>query len=339
MKNKLFKISLLSLFISQSIAVANAETISKSSGATTPVSSEFTPSTLGYGNPSNPQPWRAKYNEPRVNKMFIETFHLKIPKRCKVAKATLQVRVKNLGAQNYNDSIYMTSAGGTNLYGQKIWTNQGVGATQTLVFNLANLPTGSLVLAGAGTNILNSLSDGRFSFLVQDDTQVQSATMEYDLSGRGCGGSGGEVGIKGMTWSKKGRDATTGVITVGCKHGGYNCNPSNGDQLCTIKHPILCTRDLNADKPQSVAQPNKYNKWSGAIVHTSRLVAPATEGIGTLTQANKICFTEFGKGWKVAEFHDGWGWNFTAYGNTGKKKKRFWVNINNKPNGNCWNQQ
>lgn len=148
---------------------------------------------------------------------------------------------------------------------------------------------------------------------------------------------------KGLTWRKTEVDAVTGVVDVGCGHsnGQNECNPYQGDTMCTTQLPILCKKEMNLPKPASVTIPNKYHKWSGNIVGTTQPVAPATAGLNTLSAANDFCAAEFGAGWQVASHHDGWGWYFKAYGNVGSSvdTKRYWVNIRDQQNGNCWTQQ
>lgn len=183
MKNYKIKTTLLALLVSQTITVANADFVQKSSGSPVPTPSEFRQNTLGYGSATNPQAWRAAYGETRVNRMFIETFHLKIPRRCRVKSATFKIRLRNLGELNHNDSFYMTQ-GGNHLYGQYIWSNEPLGAPKHLTFNLGNLPSHNQVLTGANANLINSLtSDKKFSFLVQDDTSVTYARLDYNLTG------------------------------------------------------------------------------------------------------------------------------------------------------------
>jgi len=144
---------------------------------------------------------------------------------------------------------------------------------------------------------------------------------------------------KGMTWRKVGKNPTTGVVDVDCGYskGKNECNPYKGDTPCTKKLPILCTKVLHGKKPAHVGNgsSNGRHAWSGNLVHTSKRIAPALEGINTIAKANRVCVKEFGKGWRVAEFHDARQWGFRAYGNIGNTK-RFWVDIKDQPNGNCW---
>ena len=144
---------------------------------------------------------------------------------------------------------------------------------------------------------------------------------------------------KGMTWRVVAKNAVTGTVDVDCGYSsGHNeCNPYKGDTPCTSKLPILCTRVLHGHKPVHVSNgsSNGRHAWSGNLVHTSKRVAPATMGINTIAKANKVCRDEFGKGWRVAEFHDARQWGFKAYGNVGKTR-RFWVDIKDQPNGTCW---
>ena len=152
-------------------------------------------------------------------------------------------------------------------------------------------------------------------------------------------GPGPATAKKGMTWSKKAVNPINGVVTVGCKANGYDCNPYKGDQICTTALPMMCKKELNLPKPASVPNGNQYTRWSGNVIGTTKPVAPQSANINTRSKANKFCVAEFGPGWKVAGFHDGRHWNFTAYGNLGTKVTRAWVNIKDQANGNCWNQQ
>jgi concanavalin A-like lectin/glucanase superfamily protein len=151
---------------------------------------------------------------------------------------------------------------------------------------------------------------------------------------------------KGMTWRWGGVDATSGAVTVGCGPSEPRpCNASVGDQLCTDSLPLLCFKPNPVlPKPKSVVETPYYYLWSGGIVATTPPVAPAASPISSsLTNANKRCEEEFGKDWRVAEFHDGaqgrGGWNFHAYGNMGDPKSRFWVHINDQPKGTCFTKK
>jgi hypothetical protein len=140
---------------------------------------------------------------------------------------------------------------------------------------------------------------------------------------------------KGMTWERRAVNATNGTVTVGCVGGANVCNPYIGDTLCSTSLPVLCFKPSGFPIPASVIS-STYNRWSGGIVGTTAAVAASSFG-GSLANANIKCVQEFGAGWRVAEFHDGWGWNFQAYGNVGTAANRFWVHINDQPNGRCWN--
>ncbi len=141
----------------------------------------------------------------------------------------------------------------------------------------------------------------------------------------------------GMTWNRRLTEhPITGIVTVGCAGGDYDCNPFQGDTVCTRELPLLCFNDLDAQSPTSFVEPNRNNRWAGGIVHTTAPVAAST--LPTLADANAVCEREFGTGWRVAEFHDGWGWNFTAYGNVGDAEARFWTDITDQADGTCWSR-
>ena len=78
--------------------------------------------------------------------------------------------------------------------------------------------------------------------------------------------------------------------------------------------------------------------WANGGVGTTQPVSPWQSGLNTLSSANAYCAAQFAAGWRVAEFHDGWGWNFKSYGKIGDLVDRFWVNINDQSDGNCWSQ-
>jgi hypothetical protein len=132
---------------------------------------------------------------------------------------------------------------------------------------------------------------------------------------------------------KRSSNAVNGTVFVGC----VNCDPYVGDTPCSKPLPLLCFRPLNAAQPTStvVTDPFYYG-WSGGLVGTT----PRYRGdsFATLQDANATCATEFNdSSWRVAEHHDNGvgGWNFQAYGNVGQHK-RFWVHVNDQPNGTCW---
>ncbi|MES1245726.1 MAG: hypothetical protein ABUT39_29235 [Acidobacteriota bacterium] len=139
---------------------------------------------------------------------------------------------------------------------------------------------------------------------------------------------------KGMTWRLTSTNSPTGTIHVGC--GNNECDPRQGDTDCTTALPILCIKKSGTGfplpVPATVNNSDQYHRWSGGVVGTTGATVPPA----TLTAANDLCTKQFGADWRVAEFHDGWGWYFQAYGGVGDPSKRFWVHINDQPKGRCW---
>lgn len=137
---------------------------------------------------------------------------------------------------------------------------------------------------------------------------------------------------KGMTWRFVNQDPVVGTISVGC----VNCNAYQGDTPCTTPLPMLCIRKSGPGfplpLPVGLNNSNQYYKWSGGVVATSNPIVPPA----TLVAANAACAAQFGTDWRVAEFHDGWGWHFQAYGGVGTSVKNFWVHINDQPGATCW---
>jgi Concanavalin A-like lectin/glucanases superfamily len=146
---------------------------------------------------------------------------------------------------------------------------------------------------------------------------------------------------KGMTWMHTASNAQTGTITVGCA----GCDAYHGDTVCTQQLPLLCIYKPTPpfSLPTGVNNTDQNNLWSGGVVATTPPIAGNTFAHISATpgsDANSYCAAQFGPGWRVAEFHDGWGWNFQAYGGTVSAptvpSTRFWVHINDQPAATCW---
>ncbi|HXI23341.1 MAG TPA: hypothetical protein VNG71_05655 [Pyrinomonadaceae bacterium] len=137
---------------------------------------------------------------------------------------------------------------------------------------------------------------------------------------------------KGMTWLHTASNAQTGTITVGCT----GCDAYHGDTQCTQPLPVLCISKSPTPfpLPTGVINSNQFILWSGGVVATTQ----PHVGMNN-TAATAFCQAQFGPLFRVAEFHDGWGWGFQAYGGTVSAptvpSTRFWVYINDQPGANC----
>ncbi|MEP7011020.1 MAG: hypothetical protein ABJC13_11915 [Acidobacteriota bacterium] len=176
----------------------------------------------------------------------------------------------------------------------------------------------------SGNILYFSVTPGAYTVTVSDSAFQAS----YSVIAPDC-----VPGRKGMTWVLATPiTSAAGTIRVGCA----GCDPRHGDTPCTESLPILCIRKSGAGfplrLPSNVNNSNIYNKWSGGVVATTSATTPPE----SLFEANAICARELGINWRVAEFHDGWGWYFQAYGGIGDPTHRFWVHINDQPGGNCW---
>jgi hypothetical protein len=140
---------------------------------------------------------------------------------------------------------------------------------------------------------------------------------------------------KGLTWMLRATNSPTGTVVVGCGTGGNGCDAYHGDTPCTKALPILCIKKTGPgfplQRPASVNE-SQYYRWSGGVIGTTKPTVPPP----TLAAADALCVAEFGPGWRVAEHHDGWGWNFQAFGGVGNPSQRFWININDQPGATCW---
>jgi len=165
----------------------------------------------------------------------------------------------------------------------------------------------------------------------QEDATAQAATTQ---EGRlGVSSAQASAAPKGLTWKLLATNSTTGTIDVGCATG---CDAYHGDTACTKALPLLCIKKTGPGfplaLPASVDNSNQYHKWAGGVVGTTKATVPPAK----LSGANAVCVKEFGPGWRVAEFHDGWGWHFQAFGGVGNPAQNFWVHINDQPGATCW---
>lgn len=318
--------------IASGIAInVDAANVSKNSGATTPTLSDFSTAFAGHPN-------KTGYNNTAADRMFLETFQTPCAQGQKVTSARFSITVRKLtqGANRGDNDALAFWDNQNALFNTYLWAAvDAPGTTKTLNYDVANLPpmnpvTGIISSPGNGMSLLG---DFDFSFSVQDDTSVLSASLEYACSSPSGGGD-----KKGMTWGVYPAHPVTGTATVACQGTpGPDCNAYTGDQACSIALPVLCMKPSGLPNPL----PNTVDPqhWSGNVIATTPTVVPATKPLSTLAQVNAYCSAEFGPGWVVADFHAGTGWKFGAYGNVGQPgKSRFWVNIKDQANANCWTQ-
>jgi hypothetical protein len=111
--------------------------------------------------------------------------------------------------------------------------------------------------------------------------------------------------------------------TLGRSGGPKMCNPYDGDWHVLRKLPLLCVRIDNRDPPAGWNQ-----LGGGAFVRGEVAVTPPIYGIQLLGQVpgDALCAQQFGAGWTMASFHDGFGWGFFGVGRT-PTDTRFWVRI------------
>lgn len=154
-----------------------ANNLSKATGFLSFKKNDFPANILNYPISIN-EIWRATFKENKNNRMFMHTFRYKIPKGCKILKATLVLNIKNLATSYNNDTIGFVENGKI-LFKTTLWLKkESFNTVKKRSFNLASLPkVGS---------ILNSLNDGDFSFYIQDDTSINSVNLFWELSGEKC---------------------------------------------------------------------------------------------------------------------------------------------------------
>ena len=167
----------------------------------------------------------------------------------------------------------------------------------------------------------------------QESVTAQAATVQEGRADAPSAEAASASSSKGLTWKLLATNSTTGTIDVGCATG---CDAYHGDTPCTKALPILCIKKAGPGfplpVPTSVNNTDKYHKWSGGVVGTTKATVPPAK----LAGADALCVKEFGPGWRTAEFHDGWGWHFQAFGGVGNPAQNFWIHINDQPGATCW---
>jgi hypothetical protein len=126
---------------------------------------------------------------------------------------------------------------------------------------------------------------------------------------------------KAMTWRQL--DIKDELTLVGSDASSANAtdgttNPYAGDTSIKEQLPMLCLNVDGSPVPAGITT-NFYQGW---VEGKLQLTVPMT---GTLLNsqdtADQICATAFGRGWRMAEFHDGksngvaGGWSYYGYGN------------------------
>lgn len=159
-------------------AQTNTQVVTRNSGNTQPVQSDFPQQTWEYP-PQIADRWIAGYNTSQANRMFLETLQFRLGKGCKVKGANLSVKVRATGNRLQHNDLFVVVHNGQEIFSQKIWNNNdNPNQLKTLNYNFTNQ-----------ANVLNSMNNGRLSFYIQDDTTVKSASLKVTTQ---CGGGGGD---------------------------------------------------------------------------------------------------------------------------------------------------
>lgn len=269
-----------------------------------------------------------KYDVRTTNDYFMESLNLP----ANVTSGRLMLGLKGLGGDLDTDGMYIgnLSAGSTNRVNYRYsgqWSMPGW--SQSGSDHVANFSSISLQSGQSLESHIRASGDQFIDVIVQDDHSVDYVAASVCV--------GAEK--KGMTWglNTPRPEPVNGVAHFACKVTSGDCDPYKGDTLCKTALPILCINPMGLKKPANLTE-SRWNKWSGGILGTT---AP-TAAPAKLSDANKMCAKEFGKGWRVAQHHDSAsgrsGWALSGYGNAGTMGKRYWTDIDDQPNGVCWDR-
>ncbi|MFG2042886.1 S8 family peptidase [Dactylosporangium sp. NPDC048998] len=131
----------------------------------------------------------------------------------------------------------------------------------------------------------------------------------------------------GMTWARL-TQRSDGIVQVG---RDATTNAYTGDTPASAALPVLCIYVDGRPAPAGIPTTG-FGRWAGGAVAATPAIPGAQ--LTSVAAANAICSTQFGSGWRMAEFHDGGGWSLWASGNL--PASRFWTSINDQP-ANPWN--
>jgi hypothetical protein len=123
---------------------------------------------------------------------------------------------------------------------------------------------------------------------------------------------------KAMTWRQL--ESKDGIVLVGGDSSSSNptdgtTNAYSGDANITQSLPMLCLSVDNSAQPTSITT-SSYGGWARGTVKLTSPVAGNT--LTSKAVADQTCAAQFGTGWRMAEFHDGFhngsatGWAFYA---------------------------
>lgn len=120
--------------------------------------------------------------------------------------------------------------------------------------------------------------------------------------------------------------------------GPSACNPFVGDAPCDAELPLLCFRDLSLPTPPAARFSHLTSRrWSGGEVAATAPVRASR--FRTIGEADRACAGRFGRGWRVAEWHDGGpGFGFGAHPRGQRFSGRYWIDIRGSPYGACWSR-
>ena len=135
-----------------------------------------------------------------------------------------------------------------------------------------------------------------------------------------------------------------------------NCNPFQGDQLCTRKLPILCiNKHKSLDRPYhrisieytpfKYTDGGFYDGWTGGVFEVSAPVRGYD--ITSYEVGDKLCKGYFGETSKFAAFNDGYymdymnqrpikAWNHWDWSQAKQGKWNFWGYFNHHYRGRAW---
>lgn len=169
---------------------------------------------------------------------------------------------------------------------------------------------------------------------ISDDTMV-------DFMGAAvCVGPSTKAGMT-FALAANGRETQSGLVAFYCHSDGESCDPFAGDTPCDSLAPLLCFREQGAAAPLALSHggetPDRLRRWSGGEVAATEPLRASD--FATVRDADRACADRFGEGWRVADWHLGGGFHFSAAsGGRRFAPGRYWIDIKDQPYGTCWSR-
>jgi hypothetical protein len=275
---------------------------------------------------------RADYDSATPDAAFADYFEL--PAR--VASGVLVIRMRAIG-DNSNDWITIGDASTPKDPARvfsRVIRNFDAARTRTGDIHAISFKALKLDNGDGFLDFINGSDEDRtVDVIISDDTSVDFIGAAYCEPPQTHGGLTLEHD-EGL------RVQAPDFAVFGCDGAaGFRCDPFLGDASCDDEFPMLCFRDAETPAPKAwLGHPSAglfTRGWSGGeVAGTAPVLGRRFQ---TIDEADGYCATEFGEGWRVAEWHLGGSTRQISAAAGGRPfSGRYWIDIRGQPYATCW---